>query len=128
MIEAAISLVAMAQAEFSCLAQNVYYESRNQPLAGQIAVAEVTLNRVDDPRWPDSVCGVVKQPHQFSWVGNVKEVPKGKAWSKAMMVAIVVMAEPEREDITHFHATYVNPSWASKKVEKIKIGDHIFYS
>lgn len=128
MIEAFLSLVMMGQAEFSCLAQNIYYESRNQPFKGQLAVAEVTLNRVEDPRWPDSVCAVVKQPYQFSWVGNEKGIHEKDAWQRAKFVAIVAMAMPKREDITHFHATYVKPSWAKKKKVKAKIGDHIFYS
>lgn len=123
-----VSLLMMFSADFNCLAQNVYYEARNQPTQGQLAVAEVTLNRRDDSRWPDTICEVVHQKSQFSWVGNVKEAPKGKAWRTAQQVALDALLKTNRIEATHFHATYVNPGWASKKRRVVKIKDHIFYA
>jgi len=122
-----LSLVMLfSPTEFDCLAQNIYYEARNQPIEGQLAVAHVTLNRVDDIRWPDSVCGVVKQKSQFSWVGTVNQPPKGKAWRDAQKVALLSYAV-ERLPATHFHATYVEPNWANRLEKVTKIGNHIFY-
>lgn len=118
----------LAPAEFNCLAENVYYEARNQPIEGQLAVADVTLNRVEDDRWPDTICGVVKQRRQFSWVGNVHERPRGKAWRRAQEVALHSLTSPDRIPATHFHATYVSPGWADKKIKVKKIKDHIFYA
>jgi spore germination cell wall hydrolase CwlJ-like protein len=118
----------LSPTEFNCLAQNVYYEARNQPIEGQLAVADVTLNRVEDERWPDTICGVVEQKNQFSWVGNVHEKPKGKAWRRAKEVALLSLFSSNRIRATHFHATYVSPEWAHKKQKVKKIKDHIFYA
>ena len=121
-------MMLLSPTEFNCLAQNVYYEARNQPIEGQLAVADVTLNRVEDERWPDTICGVVEQKSQFSWVGNVHEKPKGKAWRRAKEVALSSLLSSNRIDATHFHATYVSPEWATKKRKVKKIKDHIFYA
>jgi spore germination cell wall hydrolase CwlJ-like protein len=118
----------LSPTEFNCLAQNVYYEARNQPIEGQLAVADVTLNRMEDDRWPDTICGVVEQKYQFSWVGEVKEEPRGKAWRVAQEVALQSLISSERINATHFHATYVNPDWACKKKKVKKIKDHVFYA
>lgn len=114
--------------EFNCLAENIYYEARNQPIEGQIAVAAVTLNRMEDDRWPDTICGVVNQKYQFSWVGNVHEKPRGKAWRVAQEVALQTLGDEDRLRATHFHATYVSPEWATKKKKVKKIKDHVFYA
>jgi N-acetylmuramoyl-L-alanine amidase len=124
-----LSLVMLfAPTEFDCLAQNVYYEARNQPIEGQLAVADVTLNRVEDPRWPDTICGVVEQKNQFSWVGKVSGRPKGKAWRTAKEVALHSLTNTDRITATHFHATYVSPDWAKNKKRVKKIKTHIFYA
>jgi spore germination cell wall hydrolase CwlJ-like protein len=116
-------------AETDCLARNVYYESRNQPIEGQIAVAKVTLNRAEDARWPSSACAVVKQRKQFSWVGKKQPEPYGDAWDKAQIIAITAYILPDPTDgATHFHADYVSPYWAKHKKIKTIIGDHIFYA
>ncbi len=124
-----LSLVMLfAPTEFDCLAQNVYYEARNQPIEGQLAVADVTLNRVEDPRWPDTICGVVEQKNQFSWVGRVSGRPKGKAWRTAKEVALHSLTNTDRITATHFHADYVSPDWAENKKRVKKIKNHIFYA
>ena len=76
-----------------CLAMNVYWEARNQSIAGQVAVAQVTMNRVASPDYPNDVCGVVHQHKQFSWQWDGKsDVPKEDAsWNKAQMVAMGVL-------------------------------------
>jgi spore germination cell wall hydrolase CwlJ-like protein len=118
----------LSPTEFNCLAQNVYYEARNQPIEGQLAVADVTLNRMEDDRWPDTICGVVEQKHQFSWVGKVRKSPRGRAWRVAQEVALQSLLSSDRIKATHFHATYVSPDWASKKRKIKKIKDHVFYA
>jgi len=130
----------------TCLALNVYHESKNQSLIGQIAVAQVTMNRVRDERYPDNVCDVVKQgltykwnpsipirnKCQFSWYCDGKsDKPRDEhAWDKAMLVAHGVYygnLDDFVEGATHYHAHYVLPSWASSKTYITRIDDHIFY-
>ena len=129
-----------------CLALNVYHEAKNQSLSGQIAVAEVVMNRVDDPRYPNNVCDVVKQgltykwkpsvpirnQCQFSWYCDGKsDVAKEKdAWQESVSVAKGVYygyLDAYLEGATHYHAYYVNPSWAETKTYITRIDDHIFY-
>ena len=129
-----------------CLALNVYHEAKNQSLIGQIAVAQVVLNRVQDERYPNTVCEVVKQGPtyswkpdfpvrnrcQFSWYCDGKsDTPKEKtAWQQAMMVADGVYYGRVYDLVdgaTHYHAYYVNPSWAESKTYIARIDDHIFY-
>lgn len=116
-----------------CLSLNVYWEARNQPLAGQLAVAQVTMNRVHDPRWPDNVCEVVYDHKQFSWYWDGKsDIPKEeKAWELAMLVASAAMAgsgHAELEGVTHYHAVYVQPYWKDSMARVAQIGDHVFYA
>tara|TARA_Y100000114_G_scaffold5968_1_gene4824 strand:- start:225 stop:659 length:435 start_codon:yes stop_codon:yes gene_type:complete len=129
-----------------CLALNVYHEAKNQSLSGQIAVAEVVMNRVEDSRYPNNVCDVVKQgltykwnpgfpirnKCQFSWYCDGKsDVAKQKdAWEEALSVSKGVYhgyLNAYLEGATHYHAYYVNPSWAETKTYITRIDDHIFY-
>lgn len=113
-----------------CLAGAIYYESKGEPLAGQLAVAQVILNRTRSGRFPTDVCGVVKQRGQFSFVrgGAIPAVDGGKlAWRTAMAVAKVALAEawdaPAR-DALYFNATR---SGHSGGVRIAAIGGHTFY-
>ena len=120
-------------AELLCLALAVYHEARNQPLAGQLAVAQVVVNRVRDSRFANTVCGVVYAPWQFSfyWDGKSDKPYEMAAWSTAQLVASAAMAgsgHAELEGVTHYHADYVSPWWAKRMNVAIEIGDHIFYS
>ena len=141
----------LLETAFICLALNTYHEAKNQSMIGQIAVAEVVMNRVQDKRFPNSVCEVVKQgptrpswedpkkeypiKHrcQFSWYCDGKsDVPKNeKAWKKAQDYAYLVLynriAIDVTEGATHYHATYVKPSWARTKKRTTRIEKHIFY-
>ena len=129
-----------------CLALNIYHEAKNQSLSGQIAVAEVVMNRVDDPRYPNNVCDVVKQgltykwnpgfpirnKCQFSWYcdGKSDAATQVDAWEEALSVAKGVYhgyLNAYLEGATHYHAYYVNPSWAETKTYITRIDDHIFY-
>ena len=114
-----------------CLARNVYYEARGEPMAGQYAVAEVTMNRKASPRYPKTVCEVVYQKEAFSWtlLGPI-EPPKGAAWHQAMRVAedVYYQRRPATmHGVTHFHADYVNPEWSKERRRVARIGNHIFY-
>lgn len=124
-----------------CLAENVYYEARGEPLKGQYAVAEVVLNRMRSKHFPDNVCKVVHESRfdrvrrrfvaHFSWTDdNRTSDPAGPAWDQAMEVAAAVYdqkQEPVVPGALFYHATYVHPSWAKTKKPLAKIGNHIFY-
>ena len=124
--------------EVNCLAQNVYFESRSEPLAGQIAVAMVTLNRLSSARFPDSICGVVRQggKHrnrcQFSWYcdGKPDVIKNQEAWHRALNIAYAALfngiSDPTRGAL-YFHAHYVKPSWASRMRSTVRIGNHLYY-
>ena len=127
-----------------CLALNVYYEARSQSVVEQIAVAQVVINRVNDDRYPDTVCKVVKQGeknhdgsmkkdrYQFSWYcdGAPDKPYNKKSWELALSVAKSVY-EGKTTDLTegatHYHATSVNPFWAKTLKKVTRIGKHIFY-
>ena len=141
----------LLETAFICLALNTYHEAKNQSLVGQVATAQVVMNRVADDRYPNTVCEVVKQgPHRPSWENPEKEypirhrcqfswycdgkpdVPKNeKAWRKAQDVAFLVLYNKINLDVTegatHYHATYVKPAWARTKTRTTKIEKHIFY-
>lgn len=117
-----------------CLAKNIYFEARNQSFLGQRAVAWVTLNRVKDSKYPESVCEVVWQDGQFSWTedGKPDRPTDDTSWMLAKFVAeIAIHTHGQIPDPTNgatmYHADYVNPYWSSKFVETVKIEDHIFY-
>ena len=122
---------AVDDAEHDCLAGAVYFEAKGEPLRGQLAVAEVILNRAASGRFPTTICGVVKQRSQFSFVrgGRIPAIPRAsEAWRKAVAVAHIAR---ERLAATHvgkamfFHARYVSPGWRRPRVASI--GNHIFY-
>lgn len=132
-------IASISEEEKYCLAQNVYFEARNQSIRGQRAVARVTLNRVDSSRYPDTICEVVWQNRQFSWTHDgLSDVPGGnaiedRAWELAQSVAMAALVNHfvNRYDptygATHYHANYVNPYWAHAYEEVAVVGDHIFY-
>lgn len=122
----------MIEIAVMCLAMNVYWEARDQSLAGQVAVAQVTMNRVADPTYPNNVCGVVYDHKQFSWYWDGKsDVPReAAAWRRAQMVANGVLAGSGHGDldgVTHYHAVYVKPYWIDSMTMVAQIGDHQFY-
>jgi len=120
-----------------CLTQAVYYEAAYEPLAGRRAVAQVVLNRMRHPAFPNSVCGVVyqgvnKPVCQFSFTcdGSLNRRPSPTAWKEAEIVARDALNGHVEQYVgyaTHYHANYVSPYWAPKLVKIAKIGAHIFY-
>ena len=119
--------------EMRCLAGAVYFESRGEPLEGQLAVAQVVINRSESRQFPSSYCGVVYQRAQFSFVrgGKMPRIKQGSAaWKRAKAVARIAhqgLWDSEADDSLYFHANYVRPSWARRKVARATIKTHIFY-
>ena len=126
-------------AEQKCLAEGIYFEARGEDVKGQAAVAQVILNRVRNPAYPSTICGVVYQNKswrnrcQFSFAcdGTRPRVRSEHHYRVAKEVAMAVTAGkvfiPEVGSATHYHATYVNPRWARTMEKMKKIGLHIFY-
>ena len=138
--------------ESYCLAENVYHEARNQPKVGQMAVMSVTLNRVNDPRYPNTICGVTKQgPTRPSWKDETVMIPikhkcqfswycDGKSdrindmetfnsiylFTTGLVDGTIKLLDVT-DGATHYHADYVEPDWAKTKTKTIEIEDHIFY-
>jgi len=121
----------VVSAEQACLATAVYFEAKGEPLRGQLGVAHVILNRTRSGRFPHSVCGVVKQPGQFSFVhgGRLPAVPHGGAqWKTAMAVAADALSGESpapAPKALFFHARSVSPGWHLTRVAAI--GNHVFY-
>ena len=119
-------------AEQECLASAVYFESKGEPLEGQLAVAEVIINRKESGRFAGTLCGVVKQRGQFSFVrgGRIPSVPKAsEAWRKAVAIAQIAqedMADSAGSSALFFHADYVRPNWRGL-TRVAAVGNHIFY-
>lgn len=125
--------------ELWCLATAVYFEARGEAYRGQVAVAQVVLNRVKDHRYPETICGVVFQNQnrrnacQFSFAcdGIPETVTERKPWDQAEEIATKVASGElyltEVGDATHYHATYVRPAWAPRMTKVTQIGLHVFY-
>ena len=119
--------------ETSCLATAVYFESKGEPLEGQLAVAQVVMNRAASGRYPASLCGVVKQHAQFSFVrdGNFPAIDANcAAWRKARAIARIAekrLVSSLPSDVLWYHADYVAPRWRQALVRVEQIGAHIFY-
>lgn len=126
-------------AEENCLARAVYFEARSESELGQVAVAKVILNRVKDPEYPKTICGVVYQGSgrrnscQFSFAcdGLPDDVKSATAWANAKRVAKMTIAGDAKvaalTTATNYHADYVKPKWAKSMKRLVKIGRHIFY-
>ena len=118
--------------DIECLASNIYHEARGEGLHGQIAVAQVTVNRVASGKFQSSVCKVVYANKQFSWTNSgTKRVKDTKAWQNAVAVAQAVLTKsihlPDFKAL-YFHTRQVKPTWAKTKRVVAVINNHIFYS
>lgn len=122
--------------QFECLAKALYFEARGETPKGQFAVAEVILNRVDRPSYPDTVCEVVEQSGgggcQFSFVcdGHADRIRNHAAYEQVARVARLMLDGAPRaltNGATHFHTSAVNPRWARMFPRTATIGSHIFY-
>jgi spore germination cell wall hydrolase CwlJ-like protein len=121
-------------AEEHCLASAVYFEARGESLEGQLAVAEVVINRAASNRYPRTLCGVVVQPAQFSFVrGRVipRADERSEAWRRAVAIARIAGERVTRllpANVLWYHANYVSPGWGRRLERNAQIGLHIFYS
>jgi spore germination cell wall hydrolase CwlJ-like protein len=128
-----------SEAEQKCLTSGIYFESRGESVKGQAAVAQVILNRVRNPAYPDTICAVVYQNKgwynrcQFSFAcDRIPDIVWSRShWQTAKEIALAVTAGkiwlPEVGSATHYHATYVKPDWGPTMKRVSKIGKHIFY-
>jgi spore germination cell wall hydrolase CwlJ-like protein len=138
--ERAVSLAAMVakqpqpgelSRELHCLAGAIYFESKSETLTGQLAVGRVVVARAKSGRFPNSYCGVVYQPSQFSFVRgqSMPGIPKGtKQWKNAVAVAQIAHANSWAspvEGALYFHAAYVSPGWRLKRLGRVD--NHVFY-
>lgn len=132
-------------AEVKCLALNVYFEARNESTAGKIAVSQVVFNRVRSERFPNSICGVIKQGKhinnhpvrdrcQFSWYcdGKLDDPKNIREWNQNLELSqYLVRSRDHLLDITdgatHYHASYVSPQWSRAFDKVVQIDTHVFY-
>lgn len=117
-----------------CLAKNIYHEARGEDLLGQLAVAQVTINRLKSPRYPSTICNVVMQRFQFSWANNASRRwthPRGEAWEHSKLLAEQFLKHGVRvsglETALFYHADWVDPNWRDPDSMIVQIGTHIFY-
>lgn len=121
-----------------CLALTVFFEARSEDVAGQLAVAQVVMNRVAHERWNDTVCDVVHEGGEanpdchFSWYcdGKSDDPWETKAWEQALLVASAALSgtgHADLKDATHYHADYADPDWAEEMTVVAVHGRHIFY-
>jgi len=121
-----------------CLALNMFFEARQEPISGQLAVAEVTLNRVADDRYPSTVCDVVWEDKQFSWTHDgVHDDPTRmsyldqRSWESIQTMAQEVLdgdLTPPTITSTHYHSDKVKPFWVSHYEYDGRVGSHLFYT
>ena len=142
----AVMLSVLPAEEVDCLAKNIYFESRNQSHLGQMAVAHVTINRLIDDRYPDTICKVVEQGKknadgsmrrhqcQFSWYcDGLSDQPRNrKLWQQSQEIAadsidLYMQGVDITRGSTHYHAKNVNPYWVPTKQRVMRVDDHIFY-
>jgi len=134
----ALTVARLKGEERNCLAQTIYYEARSEPRVGQLAVADVVLNRVKSAVYPDSICEVVFQGSerrtgcQFSFTcdGSMQARLNKRKWKASEDLAGAILAGvhvPVSRNATHYHANYVDPYWASSLTPTATIGTHKFY-
>jgi hypothetical protein len=120
--------------EMECLANAVYFEARSEPIEGQLAVAEVIMNRAASGRYPTDLCAVITQKAQFSFIrrGRFPRADRAsEAWKKAVAISSIArqkLAGSLPSSCLWYHATYVSPKWGRRLTRQTQIGLHIFYS
>ena len=120
------------QQDIVCLAKNIYFESRGEPMEGKLHVARVTLNRANhETLFDKTICKVVYATKQFSWTTTEYRVKDGYAWREAQALAYGILKGyilMPTTNALYFHNKQVNPKWAKTKTIVAMIGNHIFYS
>lgn len=119
--------------ELGCLAMNIYHEARGETEKGKLAVAAVTINRVKNKHYPNSVCGVVWQRKQFSWTDLKPKyhiIKDQDAWVNAIEIAQLFLDGGDWSGVgraTHYHTLTVSPSWKDNDNLIAQVGNHLFY-
>ena len=134
----------MTEALF-CLAMAIYFEARGEPMVGQVAVAQVVINRVTDYRYPDDICAVVKEGYYYSWDknkpikdkcqfsfwcdGKPETIEDSKTWNESYMLATLLVngMYDFTHGASHYHNDSVHPYWADHLKRTVTIDNHIFY-
>ena len=114
-----------------CLAISLYYEAAGEPFDGKVAVAEVILNRVASPKYPNDICSVVYQPKQFSYVGAEMAVMDPEDFREILILADSILSgetEVIGHGATHYHSTKVDPVWNRQMQYLGNVGAHLFWA
>lgn len=128
------SVEASESAQLNCLAKNLFHEARGEGKHGMMMVGHVVLNRVKSKKFSDTICGVIYQPKQFSWVHKKKKhtvSKESKEWKTAVEVAKMVLErshDPTKGSLYFYSSSSIKkkPSWAKKKEVVTKVGNHVF--
>lgn len=133
--QAEIQAMRFSKEQEECLARNIFFEAGVEDVKGKIAVGQVTINRMKDGRWGDTICDVVYSKAQFSWTLFSKkrnETPEGPLWEESVQVAKDVLRgtrHVELNDALFYHTDYIKtPKWASADYKIVQVGQHIFYN
>jgi N-acetylmuramoyl-L-alanine amidase len=129
LILAPITICHAVDKEVTCLAKNIYHESRGEPIKGQIAVALVTINRTKHENYPSTVCGVVYDKGQFSWTSSPTRIVNNTAWKSAIELAEAVLEGNitlPNFNALYFHNVSIRPKWKTQ-VRPLRIGNHVFF-
>jgi N-acetylmuramoyl-L-alanine amidase len=129
-VEARKADSAPLDAETECMAKAVHHEAANQSLQGQLAVAQLILNRIRSGVFPKTICGVVNQPGQFVRITKYQAPRQDPRWAVAVAISKIAeegVAEAVAPGALFFHAVYVHPNWRKKRERIARIGAHIFY-
>lgn len=120
--------VSVSARELECMTKVILYEAGAESRAGQVAVAQVVMNRVESPRFPDTICGVIYQRGQFSSIRSFNP-PRNARWNRAMALARDVLDGHEAVvgEALYFHATRVRPAFVRSRTRVATIGNHVFY-
>jgi spore germination cell wall hydrolase CwlJ-like protein len=126
-------MVVNPKAEIKCLASNIYYEGRGEPYQGRVAIANTTLNRLKHEEFPRTICQVVYQPGQFTWVTQEHKRKNPYSWYLALRLAKKVLADNRLDNVPDntdgaisFHVISITPDW-SRLVKTVTIGHHEFF-
>lgn len=133
--------------EMMCMALAIYFEARGEPLEGQVAVGQVIMNRVEDPRYPSDACSVVYEAEYYSWNpelpirnrcqfsfycdGQSDNPGEQREFERCVLVASAVLNKETKDVVrgaTHYHTTRVQPHWAEKDKQVRRIAKHVFYA
>jgi spore germination cell wall hydrolase CwlJ-like protein len=129
------AILKVEEVDIFCLAKNIFHEAGIEADIGKYAVAQITLNRLNSPKYPSTICKVVLDRYQFSWANQRSKHwtrPKGANWDRSYAIAQQVIHENYRvkglENARYYHADYVNPHWTRDMTQVATLGKHIFYT